>query len=150
MTRINAGIDVVELLDTHLFREWQELPRVLTLAVVKGAKGAIPPTFRLGTGHMCFFYDKLEYLAKRFDALTEELEKRGTADFDRETAESVRNGFKRAKFTHPRLWNDWDDKVARNALKERLHERFETMTDAKFRYLGEKVDRDFARLLIAA
>lgn len=37
----------------------------------------IPKAFTLNTGHVEFFYNKGEYLHKRYDALREELDKRG-------------------------------------------------------------------------
>ena len=65
MTRINL-VEVERLTDQHLFAEYREITRIFSL--VKQACGKysqdkilakIPPTFRLNTGHVLFFYNKL-------------------------------------------------------------------------------------------
>jgi len=73
MTRINV-VPVEELCDKHLLAEYRELPRVFTLA--RSCPDA-PKEYVLGTGHVKFFYDKLQYLIDRFYQLVIELEKRG-------------------------------------------------------------------------
>ena len=78
MTRINL-VPVQDLTDQHLMREYQELPRILGnvrkgIAAGKTPKNyKIPREYVLGTGHMTFFYDKLEFLRKRQNELIEEL-----------------------------------------------------------------------------
>lgn len=78
MTRINL-VPVQDLTDQHLMREYQELPRILGnvrkgIAAGKTPKNyKIPKEYVLGTGHMTFFYDKLEFLRKRQNELIEEL-----------------------------------------------------------------------------
>ena len=54
MTRINC-IPVEELHDKHLLAEYRELPRVFSLA---RGDADIPDTYRMGKGHVTFFYDK--------------------------------------------------------------------------------------------
>jgi deoxyribonuclease (pyrimidine dimer) len=83
LTRINT-IPPALLTDAHLFAEWRELPRVFPLArkaqersEAMGATMDLPETYRLGTGHVRFFYDKLGWLARRHRALTQELTGRG-------------------------------------------------------------------------
>ncbi len=73
MTRINC-IPVTELTDRHLLAEYRELPRVFRLA---RPDASIPPTYRMGTGHVTFFYNKLGYLAKRQAQIIRECQKRG-------------------------------------------------------------------------
>lgn len=75
MTRINT-IDPVDLLDQHLFIEYREITRVATLHRMPDSN-KWPLEYVLGTGHVKFFYDKGEYLAKRCKALYAELIKRG-------------------------------------------------------------------------
>ncbi len=78
MTRINVGIKPVELTREHLQAEHREIKRIPN-CVAKGRynmKGQ-PDKFTLGTGHVKFFYDKLGYLKKRYEALYEECIKRG-------------------------------------------------------------------------
>lgn len=78
MTRINV-IPVTELHNKHLMAEYRELPRVLTLSLKSYHNNVIrtlPDSYRLGTGHVLFFYDKLEYLHDRYVELYKELRKR--------------------------------------------------------------------------
>lgn len=79
MTRINC-VPPEELTREHLLAEWRELPRVFALAGRAAAAGRIPPLmerYRLGAGHVTFFYRRLGYCARRFRALRRELLRRG-------------------------------------------------------------------------
>lgn len=86
MTRINTGIDPTELPDKLLLAEHREITRIPN-AVRRGASMAdIPSTFRLGKGHVRFFYDKLEYLGDRYRRLLAECKRRGFNVTDRSSA----------------------------------------------------------------
>lgn len=78
MTRINV-IPVETLCDQHLLAEYTELAPVV-LNVVNGKqrnlKGA-PQHYKLNTGHVLFFRNKLKYLINRYDQLVAELLERG-------------------------------------------------------------------------
>lgn len=80
MTRINLTL-VSELADQHLMAEYRELPRVFGAVRERIAKGQgfsdVPKDFRLGAGHVKFFYDKIGFLFLRQNAIIEELLKRG-------------------------------------------------------------------------
>jgi len=79
MTRINC-IPVEDLLDQHLFAEYRELPRIFPLAqkwVGAGRPGKIPSTYRMGTGHVRFFYPRTGWLAERHALLVAECLRRG-------------------------------------------------------------------------
>ena len=83
MTRINC-IPPSELTRQHLVAEYRELPRIFGMVLSMVERGVtlpeqakIPPTYRMGTGHMKFFCDKLEYLVQRQRALVDEMLKRG-------------------------------------------------------------------------
>lgn len=80
MTRINC-VPPEELTDKHLLAEYRELPRVFSLAYGAYRRGVDPATFPqqyvLGKGHVLFFYDKLAYLERRFNAIYLECRKRG-------------------------------------------------------------------------
>ena len=81
MTRINL-VDVATLHPKHLLAEYRELPRVFGLAerawlANDRVRPRIPPHYVLGTGHVVFFYDKLQWLISRFNLLVEECDKRG-------------------------------------------------------------------------
>ncbi|HGO5855629.1 pyrimidine dimer DNA glycosylase/endonuclease V [Mannheimia glucosida] len=77
MTRINL-VPPTELCDQHLLAEHRELTRIPN-AVAKGKfslKGQ-PEDYKLGEGHVRFFFNKLTFLKKRYDALHEECLARG-------------------------------------------------------------------------
>lgn len=74
MTRINT-IDPVDLLDQHLMAEYRELPRAVNKANPDHKK--IPPSYRMGSGHVLFFYDKTTWLVERHRAIVAELLDRG-------------------------------------------------------------------------
>lgn len=71
MTRINC-IPVDELVYEHLLAEYRELPRVYGYVKARVAKGQtpddvrIPKRYVLGTGHVTFFYDKLDWINNRY------------------------------------------------------------------------------------
>lgn len=77
MTRINV-VPPDELCDQHLLAEHRELTRIPN-AVARGRfslKGQ-PTDYKLGEGHVRFFFDKLLFLKKRYQALHEECLARG-------------------------------------------------------------------------
>jgi len=78
MTRINVGIQPVELTDQHLIAEHREIKRIPN-CVAKGKYNmdGIPDKFKLGTGHVKFFYNKLLYLKFRYASLYAECIRRG-------------------------------------------------------------------------
>jgi len=77
MTRINT-IDPTLLTNQWLAAEYRELPRVLN-AVARNlgedvkVEAQVPPTYRMGQGHVTFFVDKLLYLYKRHQVLSAEM-----------------------------------------------------------------------------
>lgn len=74
MTRINC-VPVSELTDKHLLAEYRELPRISKAARVCPDA---PAEYKLGAGHVKFFYDKGEYLRKRFEEqIVPEMQARG-------------------------------------------------------------------------
>jgi len=78
MTRINVGIQPVELTDKHLLAEHREIKRIPN-CIAKGRYNmdGIPEKFKLGKGHVKFFYNKLEYLFTRYVKLYLECKNRG-------------------------------------------------------------------------
>lgn len=87
MTRINVGIAPQDLPDKALLAEHREITRIPNAiregrAIVHG----IPATFRLGPGHVKFFYDKLLYLKKRYISLYEECVRRNFNVTDKRSA----------------------------------------------------------------
>lgn len=77
MTRINVGILPKELTNKHLIAEHREIKRIPN-CVKKGRYSLKdqPKEFKLGTGHVKFFYDKLLYLKNRYEELYSECIKR--------------------------------------------------------------------------
>lgn len=139
MTRINAHIPPASLCDQHLVAEYREILRVVTLAIRKADKKGkdmlkeIPEEFRLGAGHVTFFYDKLKYIHERFLGLKEEIQRRGmNTSFE----------FDDSKLgDHPWLYNDWEmDINAKNLIVDRIYERARTMKRISF--ASEKVDAE--------
>lgn len=82
MTRINC-VPVEELTNKHLLAEYRELPRIYGLVRKRVALGNVPSQIKkpseytLGTGHVTFFYDKLNWLTERYKSLCNEMRKRG-------------------------------------------------------------------------
>ena len=84
MTRINV-VPPKELSRQHLIAEYRELPRVFGLVKASQGKGhtpetlhdKIPPQYTLGKGHVLFFFNKLAWLEKRYNALVREMICRG-------------------------------------------------------------------------
>ena len=78
MTRINVGIQPVELSNQHLIAEHREIKRIPN-CIAKGKYNmeGIPDKFKLGIGHVKFFYNKLLYLKNRYISLYNECIKRG-------------------------------------------------------------------------
>ena len=78
MTRINVGIPPAELVNQHLIAEHREIKRIPN-CIAKGRYNmdGIPDRFKLGTGHVKFFYNKLLYLKNRYTSLYNECIKRG-------------------------------------------------------------------------
>ena len=78
MTRINVGIPPAELINQHLIAEHREIKRIPNcIAKGKYNMDGIPDKFKLGTGHVKFFYNKLLYLKNRYTSLYNECIKRG-------------------------------------------------------------------------
>ena len=78
MTRINVGIEPREIPSKQLLAEHREIKRIPNcVASGKYKPVNIPETFRLGTGHVKFFVNKLNYLLKRYKKIYTECVQRG-------------------------------------------------------------------------
>lgn len=123
MTRINL-VEPEELMDQHLLAEYREI-RLLcanlqrTLKSKRGFReDAVPAQFTLNSGHVYFFYDKGQYLHKRYNAIRAELQRRGiqtTLDFP-------------VDIWPPYLYNDWesserDKDIVRERIALRISQR---------------------------
>lgn len=83
MTRVNL-IHPRKLYDQHLMAEYREIPMVIaslkrSLAAVDFdvTRLRIPKAFTLNRGHVSFFYDKGEWLHRRYSKCVSELQDRG-------------------------------------------------------------------------
>lgn len=87
MTRINAGVHPAELPDKLLLAEHREITRIPNaVRRLNPSLDNLPETFRLGPGHVRFFYDKLWYLELRYEVLYQECISRGFNVTDKLTA----------------------------------------------------------------
>lgn len=80
MTRINSAINVRRLTDEHLLAEHREikrLPYCLGKAIASGSVKSIPEKFTLGTGHVLFFLNKMEFVWQRYCEIYTECNQRG-------------------------------------------------------------------------
>ena len=71
MTRINLVAPSM-LTDQHLFAEYREITRLFALVraacdkhPASAIRSKIPDSYRLGVGHVLFFYDKLGFIEVR-------------------------------------------------------------------------------------
>jgi deoxyribonuclease (pyrimidine dimer) len=137
MTRINL-VPPSELTDQHLFAEFREIkrvPKVLLKSLqaygLVGVCDRIPKHFTLGTGHVTFFYNKGVYLANRYQALREELHRRGvnfdiTARLDPDNIYGI----------HPRLQEDYvPTPEALTIIRERIATKI-AMKPTWYRHTG--------------
>lgn len=84
MTRINAGIPAAMLTGKHLLAEHREIKRIpnevrkaITEEKLNQALQGVPSEFRLGSGHVKFFRNKLGYLLRRYKQIHTEAKERG-------------------------------------------------------------------------
>jgi len=115
MTRINV-VPPSELTNKHLVAEYRELPRVFALA---RPDAKIPPTYRMGAGHVTFFYDKLLWCYERQRQLVTEMIRRGFKP------NYPADGLLREYYTKkPWAFNDWEPDAAALAVnRKRLEEK---------------------------
>lgn len=99
MTRINL-VPPTELCDQHLLAEHRELTRIPNV-VAKGKFSLVeqPADYKLGTGHVKFFFDKMKFLKNRYEMLHDECLKRGF---------NVKNIWPESGLENPELWKDYE------------------------------------------
>lgn len=127
MTRINL-VPPQELCDQHLLAEHRELTRIPN-AVARGRfrLDGQPADYKLGEGHVRFFFDKLLFLQKRYAALHAECLARGF---------KVQNIWPPDLPATPELWRDYTPtETALQLNRERLRERL----PAKARYTPRRL-----------
>lgn len=115
MTRINL-VPPQELCDQHLLAEHRELTRIPN-AVAKGKYNLAgqPDDYKLGEGHVRFFFNKLLFLKKRYELLHQECLARGF---------NVQNRWAADLPKQPDLWHDYTPtQAALLANRQRIAER---------------------------
>lgn len=138
MTRISATIKPEELCDQMLIAEHREIVRIPNM--IKSGKAIIkdiPQDFRLGSGHVKFFYNKLSYLQQRYVKLYFECCNRGF------NVQDYSMSFCDVPFE---LWDDWkpNEAIVRPMLVERINERLSSMK--VIRYKGIVMDYESLKL----
>lgn len=131
MVRVNL-IDPKNLSDQHLIAEYYEIAILVSYIRRYPDLSNIPATFRLGTGHMRFFKDKVLYLSKRYKKITDEMERRKFR---------VGKSLEVKGFGEPYM-NDWlprneDVELVKLRLKEKVMEK----GDGFYRYYGKPMTR---------
>tara|TARA_R110000796_G_scaffold59008_1_gene135910 strand:- start:4165 stop:4590 length:426 start_codon:yes stop_codon:yes gene_type:complete len=128
MTRISSTVRPIELCDKMLIAEHREIiriPNCINSGKAKVIIKDIPAQYKLGSGHVKFFYDKLYYLYKRYCDLYDECIKRGFNVQDYSLVfENVPDN----------LFNDWqpDHNLVRPIIVQRINERLGTMKNIKY------------------
>lgn len=125
MTRINL-VHPSKLADQHLLAEHRELTRIPNAVLKRNTNFMLdlPTTYRMGPGHVRFFYNKLGFLYSRYlDVGAECICRR----FNIVPIFPYKEDFYHA--AQERLWNDWkpsqgDIRVSQNRLLERWKPSF--------------------------
>ena len=120
MTRINSGINPKSLSRQHLIAEHREIKRIPNVVAKLYSQDKldlsnIPNSFRLGEGHVRFFYDKCGYLLKRYKQIYKEcrLRKYNVTNFASAWENVPQN-----------LMGDWQEtEEAGNLIKARMEEK---------------------------
>jgi len=136
MTRVNL-VEVDELTDQHLVAERLELTWVIKSArsSLNGKKGLrVHPEFVLGPGHVSFFHDKLGYIIKRFNDITQEMNMRRF---------NVQMPLCDVSWVPPHMMKDYTPTPRDYAIiKARIRERL-LMKPEWYRYYGKPLDEDW-------
>ena len=144
MTRINT-IPPQALTDQHLLGEYNEILRPVKLCLkrlnkdsnkekdIKDLYSDVPEHFKLGSGHVKFFYDKLQYLYKRLTLIKIEMQNR---DFKASKSLDISE-------LPEYLCKDWrpsesDRRIIANRLKEKI-----LASDITWRYYGKPIDLEY-------
>lgn len=116
--RCNAGVNPAILTDQHLIAEYRELliPVGQLIHLNWESKTPIPPTLKLGKGHVSFWRDKQLYLKRRHEAIVKEMLIRGF---------KPNYTFWNIKDIPPQFLNDWnptfeDSTIIRKRIVEKI------------------------------
>lgn len=138
MTRVNFGVKQIKLLDTHLSNEFIEIARIPNKLAAGKTKGSVTPYFKLNKGHELYFVDKIKYIERRYNGIILEM-KRRNIKVNQEFVNTFNKSVEWIKTNLPSHYNDVDDSCGFPILRERLHERYLTMSKGKMKYCGKSV-----------
>lgn len=118
MARVNVAVNPIYLADQHLIAESVEITMIVGSLRANDfiIKSEVPKSYNLGKGHMNFFKTKLAYLARRLNAVNEEMIRRGFSPGT--TTECL-------SAAPLKFQNDWgptleDSKIVRNRIVEKM------------------------------
>ena len=147
MARVNIGVDPKLLTDQWLIAESVEIT-MITGGLRKNnyeIKSPIPESFKLGTGMINFFKNKLDYLINRLEVVNEEMVRRG---FKPGTSYKDILGFPE------HLYNDWaptkdESDILRSRLAWKLDNR-ETLDYWRYegKYIGAENIESFKQRML--
>ena len=117
---------MAELSDQHLLAEARELPRIFKIAYKNPDIKNIPTEYKMGTGHVIFFKDKLQFISNRYRELIKELKSR-MINWRFDNSEQFLFGWQ-VEFTNAglgHLYNDWcpteeEIKISSDRIQEKL------------------------------
>ena len=138
MTRINSAIPVKSLTDEHLLAEHREISRLpwyLQRAIKSGSINRIPEEFTLGTGHVMFFLDKMQFVWQRYKQVYLECVLRHFAPADMES--SFVNGTVAEIY-----FNDYKPtEIEKELLIERISKRIIESPKPYWHYYGKIISK---------
>lgn len=136
MTRINI-VNPKELTDQHLIAEYREIfmvgPALQRSLRSKNGVTGIPERYTLNKGHVKFFYNKGKYLCKRYEAIKEEMIRRGMKPDPMRLFPAFHYSDK--------FFNDWspvegDFDIIRERIAKKLSEK-----PKWYKYYGKSIDK---------
>ncbi len=125
MTRINL-IPVIELSDQHLLAEYRELPRIVNAVInQKAILKNIPDSYRLGIGHVKFFYNKIGFLVERFRQIYAEMDYRGFKPNPKFSYDSMAEKISKCTYLAQidYKFSQTEIEISRNRLIEKIKEK---------------------------
>ena len=124
MARVNIGVDPKYLSDQHLIAESVEIT-MITGGLRKNGyeiKSPVPKKFRMGTGHINFFKNKLKYLKNRLEAVNAEMRRRNFKPGTKLDLDEF----------PPKYHNEWaPDMEASMILRIRIYDRLKNPLNGK-------------------
>ena len=150
MTRINT-IPPRQLSDELVVNELGELPRVFLFIIESLENGRdidVPVHYRLGEGHVKFFYNKASYLYRRYMQLRHEYYKRFSKAYSTSHLKEVNKRVQRIIALNSRLFNNWEpDFDALEACRERICSKVDNYARSHH-YMGVELTVDGYKALI--